>query len=182
MSDLTLPTNYLPQLPSAAIEEKRLVTLAREIAMDLHPLDHILNTHGFSQEEFEKLKQSTYFGRLLSAEIGAWNGAINTAERVKLKSAAMVEDLLLTIHARLIDPKEDLMKVVKGVELSAKLAGLGQAEVKNNDNGDRITITIDLGADSKLSYAPQAPKVIEHESTFEEAVTEALVIDVPDPV
>lgn len=177
MSDMTLPADYFPVVPAATLEETRLVKLAREIAMDLHPLEKILEVHAVSKEDFERLKVTPYFCRLLGAEIGAWQTAGNTQERVKLKAGAMIEEFLPGLYARMIDPKEDLMKAVKAAELATKLAGLGVSEARTIDPNDRISITINLGEDSKLVYRPVPPEVtqtIEHQSTFEESLSLAV--------
>lgn len=168
MSDLTLPADYMPTLTAAAKQEIDIVKLAREIAMDLRPLDQILEHHKVSLEAFEKLKRQPYFSRVLSAEVEAWQSAVNTGERVRLKSQAMMEEFLPDLYKRMIAPKEDLLKVVKGAELVAKLADLGES--KNGSNpGDKVVIHIDMGAAGQLQVAKQVtPQVIDHEPTVQE--------------
>jgi hypothetical protein len=164
MSDLTLPPDYEPTLTAAAKQEIDIVKLAREIAMDLRPLDAILEHHRVALSEFEKLKRHPYFCRVLNAEVEAWHSAVNTSERVRLKSQAMMEEFLPDLYKRMVAPKEDLMKVVKGAELVAKLANLG-AEGKDINPSDKVVITINMGAE-RIQVAKQVtPQVIEHEPT-----------------
>jgi len=172
MSDLTLPPDYAPTLPEAARREINMVKLAREIAMDLRGLQEILEHHCVSQRDFEVLKRNPHFCRVLSSEIEAWQSATNTQQRVRLKSASMMEEFLPELYRRLIDPKEDLMKVTKGAELVTKLSGLGAEEAKDNDPSNRVMITINMGADNKLQVAKSLPpKVIDHENVITEQVT-----------
>jgi hypothetical protein len=164
MSDLSLPPDYAPGLPEAAKREINIVKLAREIAMDLRELDQILEHHLIDRQAFEQLKRNPYFCRVLSSEVEAWQSATNTGERVKLKAAAMMEELLPTLFERIVNPKEDLMKVVKGGELVTKLAGLNAEDNKNINPSDKVVITINMGADNKLQIAKQVtPQVIDHE-------------------
>lgn len=163
MSDLTLPPDYEPALSAAAKQEIDIVKLAREIAMDLRPLPSILEHHKVDQSTFEKLKRQPYFSRVLAAEVEAWQSAVNTGERVRLKSQAMMEEFLPDLYKRMIAPKEDLMKVVKGAELVAKLADLGERK-DGRDPGDKVVIHIDMGQAGKMQVAKQVtPQVIEHE-------------------
>lgn len=162
MSDLSLPADYAPTLPLAAKQEIDIVKLAREIAMDLRGLDEILEHHGIDQTAFEKLKRNPYFTKVLTAEVEAWQSAANTGERVRLKAAAMAEEWLPELYKRIINPKEDLMKVVKGGELVVKMAGLN-AESGQNNPSDKVVITINMGTDSKLqAIKTVTPKVIDH--------------------
>jgi hypothetical protein len=168
MSDLSLPADYEPALTAAAKQEIDIVKLAREIAMDLRPLKDILEHHRVDVETFEKLKRHPYFARVLNAEVEAWQSAVNTGERVRLKSQAMMEEFLPDLYKRMIAPKEDLMKVVKGAELVAKLADLGESN-KGQNPGDKVVIHIDMGAAGTMRVAKQVtPQVIDHEPTPEQ--------------
>lgn len=165
MSDLTLPPDFMPGPTDASRREINIVRLAREIAMDLREIDVVLEQHLVSRQEFEKIKRHPYFVRVLAAEREAWESAINTPQRVRIKAAAMAEDFLPTLYERLVNPKEDLLKVVKGAELVTKLSGIGAEEGKDIDPSSRVVITINMGADNRLQLSKALPvKVIEHEA------------------
>lgn len=165
MSDLSLPPDYVPTLPAGSEHEANIVKLAREIAMDLQPLDKILELRGISRDKFEQLKVNPYFVRVLTAEREAWESAVNTRQRVEMKAAAMVEEFLPTLYTRMVQPKEDLLKVVKGLEHVSKLANMGRDKEGASDPNDRVTITINMGADNKLHLTKQIPaKVIDHDA------------------
>lgn len=170
MSELTLPPDYAPTLPEAARREINIVKLAREIAMDLRELPQILEHHCITRADFERLKRNPYFIKVLQGETEAWQSATNTGERVKLKAAAMAEEWLPELYKRIINPKEDLLKVVKGGELVVKMAGLNAEDGKNGNASDKVVITINMGADNKLQVAKQVtPQVIEHEPAVDPA-------------
>jgi hypothetical protein len=182
MSDLSLPPNYVPTLPAGADRERFMVRLAREIAMDLRPLDAILELNGVSHAEFERIKVNPYFTRVLINEKENWEAAANTKQRVELKAAAIVEEFLPELYRRLVDPKEDLLKVVKGLEHASRLAKMGHDKDGSVDPTDKVVITINMGADAKLQVTKQVPaKVIEHDANeLEQNVFEASLEAGPD--
>lgn len=140
--------------------------LAREIAMDLRPLPDVLTAHGVSQAEWEDISKHPPFQKLLQSEVEAWESAGNTAERVKLKSLAFVEEALPEFFARAHDRSELLSAKVEVLKTVSKFAGVGTA-VDNTNLGDKLTVTINLGSDQMLKIEKDVtPKVIDHE--FEE--------------
>ncbi len=167
MSELSLPADYFP-VPMQVIDDMTLIKLAREIAMDVREIHEILQLHGVDEKTFDRLLTHPRFIEVLSAERAAWGSAINTHERVKLKAGAMIEEFLPTLYARLHDRDESLMNVVKGAELAAKLAEMGAASARigAGDNVDRVSITINLGAERKVTYERDiTPKVINNDGT-----------------
>lgn len=137
--------------------------LAREIAMDLRPLPDILTMHGVSEADWEAIKQSPVFQKLLQSEVEAWEAATNTAERVKLKSLAFVEEALPEFFGRAHDPKEPLNAKVEVLKTVSKFAGVG-GSVDGANIGEKLTVTINLGSDQTLKIEKDVTsKVIEHE-------------------
>ena len=144
--------------------EMQIVRLAREIAMQLRDLPDILKSHGIPQSEFDRLKAHPYFVSVLTSELAAWEAAGNTHDRVKLKSAALIEEWLPELYASMHDKKEALSSRVKAAELAAKLAGMGVYDAKlEGTAADRVQITINMGADRKLEINKgMLPKVIDN--------------------
>lgn len=179
MSDLSLPSDYIPNVVPANIDEALLLKLAREIAIDLTPLDDILSNHNIEPIQFEAhIKNNKRFNMLLKSELEAWGSATNTPERVRLKAAAMVEEYLPELYARLNDNREKLADKVKGLEVVAKLGDLGSVNKgASGDLADKVTITINLGNSEKLEYNKSLPpKVIEHDAP-EEPLKETVDVD-----
>jgi hypothetical protein len=142
-----------------------LVKLARELAMDIQPLETILKLYSIDDEAWEKLKLNGKFQNLLFSEAEAWNGALNTHERVKLKAASMLEEFLPELNNRLHDQDEALPAKIEGAKMVARIAGMGERSDVGGSGGERFTVTINLGEDSKLlTFEKQLPaKVIEHD-------------------
>lgn len=141
-----------------------LVKLAREIAMDIAPLDTILKQYAITMDAWAILQSNTRFQKYLLSEVEAWNTALNTHERVKLKAAAMLEEWLPELNNRLHDGDEALPAKIEGGKMLTRIAGMGENSVGGSGGGERFTVTINLGADSQLTFDKTLPqRVIEHE-------------------
>jgi hypothetical protein len=180
MGDMSLPTDY-PTIPVGVYDEAKLVKLARQIAMGIKDIPDILYDNDLTLREFDEIKQLPLFARTLGSEVKAWEGADNTHSRLKLKAAAMLEEYMPELYARLNDRTEPLMAKMKAVELVSKIAGFGDREANPAGNpGDKVHVVINLGADARAEYIKQLPhKVIEHEAvpvqpTFEKSFEESL--------
>jgi len=144
--------------------ETTLLTLAREIAWEIHPLEHILRTASVSPEHFEEIRKLPRFQQYLTSELQAWASATNSHERVKVKSSIMLEVWLAELNARLYDPRESLSAKLEGGKLLARLAGMGLDKAGITDGGEKFSVTINLGADSSLKFEKTSPaRVIEGE-------------------
>lgn len=140
-------TAIIPQLPS--FHDAILLKLAREIAMDIHPLDEILARHAVPQDKWDEIHANVTFQGYLRGAIEEWGSATNTAERVRLKSLAFVEEALPEFFARAHDAKENLQHKTDVLKTIAKLAGLEKNSTEASV-GERLSVTINLGADHQL--------------------------------
>lgn len=143
-----------------------LVKLAREIAMDIQPIETILKQYSITPQVWDALQTNSRFQTLLSSEVEQWNTALNTHERVKLKAAAMLEEWLPELNNRIHDRDEALPAKIEGGKMLTRIAGIGVGAVDGAGGGERFTVTINLGEDSKLTFEKQLPsKVIEHDAS-----------------
>jgi hypothetical protein len=143
----------------------QLVTLAREIAFDLYSIEDILKRHRISAEQWQRIQQHAGFQAILASQIQAWHSALNTHERVKLKTAIIVEEWLEEANRRIHDQAENLTAKTEVVKVLGRFAEMGLTNAKvEGGGGDKVSITINLDADSKLMFEKQreAP-VIEYD-------------------
>lgn len=149
-----------------SISEVTLLKLAREIAMDIQPLQAILKSHQISPETWSYIKDTPRFLWFLKDQMATWEGALNTHERVKLKAAAMLEEWLPELNNRIHDGHETLPAKIEAGKLLTKMAGIGEraAAAEGGGGGERFSVTINLGADTQLKFDKELPiKVIDHE-------------------
>ena len=144
--------------------EVLLLSLAREIAQDILPIETILSNHKIDRNQFETIAKLPRFQALLSDAITAWTAAQNTGERVKLKTLSSIEESLPQLHADLNDQRHGLNHRVELLKAMARIAGLSERSVDTGGAGERVSITINMGADKELKVAADLPaRVIEGE-------------------
>lgn len=151
-----------------SVTDKKLLAIAREIAMDILPLETVLSSNEISADQFEVIKARPAFQRYLSEQVQAWNSALNTADRVKLKAAASVEFMLEELHHQIHDRAQPLIAKVKAAELVSKLAGMGQSGAQAV-GGTGFSVTINLGKSSEPIVIDATPvgNALEHEDDDE---------------
>ena len=137
--------------------------LAREIAMDIFPLQQILDIHRLADSEWMVIQQNPRFTAMLANMITEWNSANNTRERVRIKAATGLESVL---ENYIRDISDDAIPLAQRVEAGKFLARLGELDGQQNvmgSIGNGVTINIRTGHD-------QPPLVLEGIPTASEAV------------
>lgn len=121
--------------------------------MGIRNLPDILISHELTLPDYETIKLNPFFMRLLDASMMEWQSVRNTAERTAIEAAALFEQAMPIIYARMTNNKEQLNHVVEAAKLMAKAGGIGEGNSKNTQ-GEKFSITINLGADTKLEFNP----------------------------
>lgn len=149
---------------SASNNDVMMLKIAREIAMDIQSVEDILKNHEINEDQWEEIQQNPRFKGYLRGAVEEWQSATNTAERVKLKSMAFVEEALPEFFARAHDPKEPLAAKTEVLKTIAKFAGVG-GNVDGAVSGEKLTVTINLGSDNQLRIERDVtPQVIDGEA------------------
>ena len=152
-------TGLVVQTPS--FDELTIVKLAREIAMDLRPIEDIVESLGISSPEWDAIQALPVFQDRVRTATEEWQSGMNTSERVRMKSLAFVEEALPEFFARAHDPKEGLAAKTEVLKTISKFAGIG-GSVDGAGSGERMVVTINLGADHQLKVEKNVtPQVIE---------------------
>lgn len=153
--------NTIIELGPDVFSDQRMLVLARELAMDIHPVEEIIARQDISQEEFNTILKNTRFQRLLEDATIAWDGTQNTGERIKVKSLTLLEDWLTSVYEMLHQDKYSLRDKVELARLIGRFAGMGEKGPLEVGSGERINIQINMGADTP---PVKAGVVIEHQS------------------
>lgn len=124
-----------------------MAALAREIAMDIREHHVVLKEYGVNQNQYDFLLETPFFKRALETAIIEWNSATSTPERIRLEAAAILEDALPHLGARMQRLSEGLPGIVEAGKLFAKIAGLDNSDKNAAAPGERFRITINLGGD-----------------------------------
>lgn len=147
-----LPETFGPQ---------NLAALAREIVMSIREIPDILATFKLTPAQYERVKSLPYFQKALDTLSIEWNSALSTAQRIKVGAAAILENGMPNLGARMTNPSEPYTAQIEAGKLFAKLAGVGEPAT-GSGGGERFTISINLGADTVLRYEKDVtPKAVE---------------------
>ena len=145
-------------------EDAFLVSLAREVAINIRPIEDVLKVYGLSFAQWDALKDTQRFNDLVDQHLVEWESAKNTHERTKVKAAVMVESWLPEAWARMHDQTETLNSKTELAKLVTRIAGMGlDRTLDAGAGGEKITVTINLGAGGEQLKFEQnfTPKVID---------------------
>lgn len=143
-------TKALVKLPP--IDYPTLAKLARDVAMDIKERHVILRDYNLDQAQYDYLETyNEFFKNALAAASIEWHAPLSTAERIKIEAAAILEDSLPGLGARMQNKSEGLPGVIEAAKLFAKVAGVGEREAGSAASGERFTINIDLGGDQRIA-------------------------------
>lgn len=150
-------TKALVQLPDK-LDAVTLAKLAREIAMDIKETAVVLKEFGLNQTQYDYLAEhNAFFKNALEAACIEWHSPLSTKERVAVAAAAILEDSLPTLGARMQNRGEGLPGVTEAAKLFAKLAGVGERENSGAPSGERFVINIDLGGGKTVALEAGPP-------------------------
>lgn len=142
----------LVQLPALSWPE--LSKLAMDVAMNIKQMPVILSENKLTQQQYDFLETYNEFYRnALTEACRQWHAPLSVQERLKVEAAAILEDSLLGLGARMQNRAEGLPGVIEAAKFFAKVAGAGEQAGGNIPTGERFVINIDLGGDQKVSVA-----------------------------
>lgn len=133
------------------LSQTGLAKLAREVAMQIRELPDVLTSFGLTSTQYEQIKVIPFYRRTLELLTVEWNSALSGPERARLISAAILEEALPVLGARMCSTSENLNAAVETGKLFAKISGVGESKPVQGAN-ERFVITINLGADQELRF------------------------------
>lgn len=129
--------------------------LAREIAMDIYPLEDILQLHQLTDEQWGRIQTHPTFKAMLAEMLRDWNSASGTKERIRIKAATGLETMIETYINDISNGDIPLNQRVEAGKFLARLGELDPGvQVGGGGGGNGVTINI-------ITKATQAPLVIE---------------------
>lgn len=148
-----LPATMLSGIPEdLKMDATRLAKLARELVMNIREKAVVLKEYGLTDTQFQShIADNPFFQRVLENYTIEWNGALSTHQRLRVQAATALEESLLGIAVRMNSKDEALPAVVETAKLFAKIAEVGEP-AKTAGHGEKFSITINLGEDTKLKF------------------------------
>ncbi|MDE2101924.1 MAG: hypothetical protein KGL39_32055 [Patescibacteria group bacterium] len=124
--------------------DQKLRELAREIVTNIRDAPDILRDHGVSESEYARLAETSQFKAMLRQAATEWGAVENTHQRVRLKSATLVEQALPDMFSELSNAKEPLSSRVALLNSLAKIGNLGTPEPTAQKAGNSFKLSINL--------------------------------------
>jgi hypothetical protein len=115
-----------------------------ELVANISPPAKILTRHGLTAADLKlKMKDGMFIAAYREAK-GAWEADLNVQQRVKLKSALLLESSLVDIMLIVKDPN---MSASFKLEATKQLAAMGEVGTKKQGGaeGSAFKLTINLG-------------------------------------
>jgi hypothetical protein len=120
--------------------------LAQEIVQAYQTKENILKSLNLSPADYEEIAQTSAFQRIMRQAMNEWNGATNTAKRIRLKSQWAVEEGIPYIFQSMTDTNEPLSARVEAFKAISKIGQLEAQEVSAaTDRSFKIEINIGQG-------------------------------------
>lgn len=152
----------MPTPAKLAYTDSTLIKLARELVMEIHDPAEIFTMLEIRQEDWVKIQKLPVFIQYLTSFQNEWNSTLNTEQRVKIKSAYMIEAWLEEANSRMHAIGETLPAKTELAKLVSRLAGQGFSTTNVEGNAESVKITINLGSDTPLKIEKDVtPRVID---------------------
>lgn len=139
--------------------------LAREIAMDILPMDQILELHRLTELEWQQIQDNPRFKSMLSDMMREWNATTSTRDRVRAKASTGLESILEVYVRAILDDKIPLTQRVEAGKFLARLGELdGQKDIMGGGGVGGFSISINFSADARPVTVEAKPgQIIEGE-------------------
>src|SRR6188768_727111 len=145
-----------------------IIKLAREVAIDHYPINEILARYGIPHHIWDELEVWPRFVELVEIERQNWNSATNTNQRIKLKSATLIEESMEKLYDAL-HGNETLNSKIELIKILGKFAGLDAPSQTIGEVAGRVTINIKIG-ETQFAFDGDGSDMIE-----------SVVVDEEDP-
>lgn len=136
-------------------------TLAREVAMDIFPLEDILKVHQLSLDDWNELCANPRFKTMLDQMMREWASAASTAERVRIKAATGVESHIETLIADIGDRSIPLAQRTEAMKFLARAGELDGGRGIEGAGGAPFSINISIGQQPPITAVVEQRPVID---------------------
>lgn len=163
---MKLPALLKTELPPH-VNATLVSRLAREVVMEIRPITRILLEFHLSTEDYAAIRKLPYYKRVVEEFSAEWHRITSTQERLRLISAVLLEEGMPRLGSHMLDTNVSPAVAVETGKFFAKMAGVGEGPKQETTPGEKFTITINLGEDTKLQFTKDVtpPAQVEEEKT-----------------
>lgn len=125
--------------------------IAAELAAGLSDAAAVRERYGISMKQWETLKKSPVFRRMLAEAVQALRGDLNAGARIQKKADIVLEDAIPAYDAMIHDPQIPAQARIDAGKLLAQLAGRTAKQSEGGaPTGSGFTLNINIGGREKL--------------------------------
>jgi len=150
----TRKTSTAVQLPGAdaSLDLSSLnAHIAAELAAGLSDAASVRERYGISQAQWDVLKASPVFRRMLAEAVRELRGDLNAGNRIQKKADIVLEDAIPAYDSMIHNPDVPAQARIDAGKLLAQLAGRTAKQGEGGaPAGGRFTLNINLGGREKL--------------------------------
>lgn len=121
--------------------------LAVELAVQISPVEEILRRHDLTADELRAKMKDPTFRNMVREARRTWNSDLSVKDRIKLKTQVLVEDSLLGLYTMFHDVNVAPPARLDAFKQMARVAAVDTPEKAGPGGGERVSISINLGAD-----------------------------------
>lgn len=137
--------------------------LAVELASEISPIKEVLSRHGITPEQLRVKLTDTRFRQMLREARRVWNSDLSVKERIRVKSAVLVEDSLIRLYEIFNNGEVATPARLEAFKSMAKVAEVYEPAKTGPAMGERVAININLGGQTLPVAVEGTARVIEGE-------------------
>lgn len=142
--------------------DTELIGIAREIAFDIHDAATIFQMYDITPADWQKIQKNHTFRKYVETYTAEWNACTNTEQRVRMKTAAIIEGWLPEMNRKVWATGETLPAKTELMKFAARLAGQGFSQQQTEGAAERVIININTGKGKPIRIEEHVtPKVID---------------------
>jgi hypothetical protein len=119
--------------------------LAVELALGISPIREILRRFGMGVYDLKTRLRDPLFKGMVEDAKRTWNADLNVKERIRLKSAMLTEDSLLSVYNAVHDANNALPAKLDAFKQLARIAEVDTPDKARAGDGSKFTVHINLG-------------------------------------
>lgn len=121
--------------------------LAMELAMQLAPINDILDRHGLTVADLRFKLSNPLFRRVYQDTKRVWESDLGAEERIRIKAMMLVEDSLLQVYSILHSHDTAPQARIDAFKQLSKVAGVDQSGKGGDAAGTKVSITFNIEPD-----------------------------------
>lgn len=138
--------------PVLAISNREAITdhdarLIFDLVSNMQEQSKVIERYGITAEDLAAKVRNPAWAQAYAETKKVWNSDMNTAQRIRLKAAFLLEDSLPNLFAIIRDAKASVPNKLAAIEQLTRISTVNNVPKDSSGGGERHSITINIGKD-----------------------------------